>query len=380
MRSRPIRVLLPALALTLVAAGCGTGAQEPPAEEPSSPAAETTATPTPSPAAEPEESATPTPEPVESVEPADWSTDLTTPWGIDWLPDGDLLITERDTGLIKRVDESGTATEVGRVDEVVPSSEGGLLGLAVGEDELFLYYSTGTDNRLVSVSWDGERAGDQQELLSEIPVAQTHNGGQVRIGPDGYLYVSTGDAQNRDDAQDENSLAGKILRLTTDGEPAPDNPFDNEVYSLGHRNVQGLAFDDRGRLWASEFGDKGADEINLIEAGGNYGWPVVEGEGDEPGMINPQATWPVDQASPSGLAYWRGSLWMAGLRGQRLWQIPVTADGSGEPVAHLTEEYGRLRAVAAHPDGEHLVVGTSNTDGRGNPADDDDRLLRLTGN
>ncbi|MGJ3509800.1 PQQ-dependent sugar dehydrogenase [Enemella sp. A6] len=308
---------------------------------------------------------------------SDWTTGLTTPWGIDWLPDGDALVTERDTGLIKRIDSSGTATEVGRIDEVVPSSEGGLLGIAVGTDTLFLYYSTGTDNRLVSVSWDGERAGEQQNLLTEIPVAQTHNGGQVRLGPDGYLYVSTGDAQTREDAQDRNSLAGKILRLTPQGAPAPGNPFGNEVYSLGHRNVQGLAFDDQGRLWASEFGDKGADELNLIESGGNYGWPTVEGYGEEPGMINPQVTWPVEEASPSGLAFWRGSLWMAGLRGQRLWQIPVQESGSGDPVAHLVEQYGRLRAVAADPDDDALVVGTSNTDGRGDPADGDDRLLRL---
>lgn len=378
MRIRAAHLLLPGVAVALIATGCTTPAEESP--EPGSPTVETTQPTTdPEPTEPTEPEPEPEPEPVTSVTPADWATDLTTPWGIDWLPEGDALITERDTGRILRISEAGEASEVGRIDEVVPSSEGGLLGLAVGEDELFLYYSTGTDNRLVSVSWDGERAGDQQELLTSIPVAQTHNGGQVRLGPDGYLYVSTGDAQNSQDSQDENSLAGKILRLTTEGEPAPDNPFDNEVYSLGHRNVQGLAFDDQDRLWASEFGAKGADELNLIEAGGNYGWPVVEGEGDEPGMINPEHTWPVDQASPSGLAYWRGSLWMAGLRGQRLWQIPVEAEGAGEPVAHLTQEYGRLRAVAADPAGEFLIVGTSNTDGRGSPADVDDRLLRLTG-
>lgn len=364
------------LALGLVS-GCSAGEEgaEPdltPGPRTPSPTASTQ--PTPTPATEP------SPDPVTTVTPAGWSTDFTSPWGITWLDNGDALVTERDTGVIARVTPSEESTEIGRIADVVPSSEGGLLGIAVDGERVYVYYSTATDNRLVSLPWDGTSLGTQEELLTEIPVNQTHNGGQVIVGPDGFLYVSTGDAQNRDDAQDENSLAGKILRLTTDGEPAPDNPFGNEVYSLGHRNVQGLAFDDDGRLWASEFGDKGADELNLIEAGGNYGWPVVEGTGGNDAMIDPVATWATDEASPSGLAYWRGSLWMAGLRGERLWQIPLDGESVGDPVAHLVGEYGRLRTVSTQTaDAEHLIVGTSNTDGRGQPREGDDRLLRLSG-
>lgn len=361
MRRRFLGLTISSLTAALVVSGCAANDPDPGPE------------PTPTPTVEP------SPSPVTTVSAQDWSTDFISPWGITWLDNGDALVTERDTGKIARVTSDGTTTEIGRIDEVVPSSEGGLLGIAVDESHVYVYYSTATDNRLVSLSWDGTHLGDQQHLLTEIPVNQTHNGGQVVLGADGFLYVSTGDAQNRADAQDENSLAGKILRLTTDGDPAPDNPFGNEVFSLGHRNVQGLAFDDQGRLWASEFGDKGADELNLIEAGGNYGWPVVEGVGGDERMIDPVATWATDEASPSGLAYWRGSLWMAGLRGERLWQIPLDGADVGEPVAHFTGEYGRLRTVAATPDAEFLIVGTSNTDGRGQPRDGDDRLLRLTG-
>ena len=173
-------------------------------------------------------------------------------------------------------------------------------------------------------------------------------------------------------------MGGKILRITTEGRPAPGNPFGDEVYSFGHRNVQGLAFDDEDRLWASEFGSQSWDELNLITEGGNYGWPLVEGSGQSDGMTNPKVVWRTSEASPSGLAYWQGQLWMAGLRGERLWEIPVDGAETGDPVAHFEGEHGRLRTVVVSSDGQYLLLTASDTDGRGNPVAGDDQLLRIS--
>ncbi len=172
-------------------------------------------------------------------------------------------------------------------------------------------------------------------------------------------------------------MGGKILRITADGDPAPGNPDESSpVWSLGHRNVQGLAFDDQDRLWASEFGQDTWDELNLVDAGVNYGWPLVEGKDADPDFRNPYAQWATPEASPSGLAFLHGSLWMGALRGQRLWQVPVTQDGLGTPVGHLVGDYGRLRSVVPTPAGT-LWVTTSNRDGRGDPAAADDRILEV---
>ena len=171
-------------------------------------------------------------------------------------------------------------------------------------------------------------------------------------------------------------MNGKILRVDRDGRPWPGNPFGNEVHSYGHRNVEGLAFDGAGRLWASEFGQNRRDELNLIRPGGNYGWPEVEGDSDDPRFVAPAATWTTQEASPAGLAIIGDRAYMAALRGRRLWEIPLTESAAGEPVSRYADEFGRLRVVAAAPDGS-LWFGTSNTDGRGRPADGDDRLLRM---
>ena len=193
------------------------------------------------------------------------------------------------------------------------------------------------------MSWDGSRLGEPETVLTGIPKGGIHNGGRMAIGPDGFLYVGTGETGDTSLAQDLDSLGGKILRLTLDGRPAPGNPFDSAVWSYGHRNVQGLAFDGEGRLWASEFGQNTWDELNLITKGADYGWPRVEGSGNVEGMTDPVVVWRTGDASPSGLAFWRGELWMASLRGARLWEIPVTGAEAGEPVAHFTR---RLRAAA----------------------------------
>ena len=312
--------------------------------------------------------------------PEDLVTGLRTPWGIDTFADGSVLLTERDTGRVLRLTPEGEVVELGTVEEQ-GSGEGGLLGAALSPDEahVYLYVSTASDNRVVRHALEGDALGTAEEILTGIPVATYHDGGQLRFGPDGMLYVSTGDAGDTMAAQDPDSLAGKILRLTPDGEPAPGNPSGTAVWSLGHRNVQGLAWDADGRLWASEFGQNTCDELNLIEPGNNYGWPLVEGEGDVAGMTPPVLVWPTSDASPSGLAFWRGSLWMAALRGERLWEIPVTDQDTGqlEPIAHWVGEYGRLRAVATAGDDAPLLVGTSNTDGRGGVRSDDDRVMRV---
>ncbi|MGW5262873.1 PQQ-dependent sugar dehydrogenase [Microbispora sp. NPDC004025] len=306
-------------------------------------------------------------------------TGLTVPWAIAFLPGGDALVTERESARLLRVTPRGEVRQAGVIEGVSASGEGGLLGVAVSprfatDRFVFVYFTAGDDNRIVRYRYDG-RLSDREVIVSGIPKGGIHNGGRLAFGPDGYLYASTGETGERGMAQDRNSLGGKILRMTTDGRPAPGNPFGTLVWSYGHRNVQGLAWDDRGHMYATEFGQNTYDEINLIEKGHNYGWPEVEGVGGRSGYTDPLITWPTSEASPSGLAYARGALWAAALRGERLWRVPVDASGrAGRPAALYSGEYGRLRAVAAAPDGI-LWVSTSNRDGRGSPKDGDDRIL-----
>jgi glucose/arabinose dehydrogenase len=303
-------------------------------------------------------------------------TDLSVPWGVAFLPDGTALVTERATRRLLSVTADGRVTEVGRIDEARPRGEGGLLGVAVAptydEDHwIYLYYTTDEDNRIARMRL-GERP---QPILAGIPAAGNHDGGRIAFGPDGMLYAGTGDAADRQRAQDRGNLGGKILRITPEGRPAPGNPFgDSPVYSYGHRNVQGLAWDAAGQLYASEFGQNTYDELNRIEPGRNYGWPVVEGVGDDGRFVNPVATWATSDASPSGIAVVGDRVFMACLRGQRLYRLGT--DGR-DAEALLVGAYGRLRTVARAPDGS-LWVFTSNRDGRGSPASDDDRILRLT--
>ncbi|GAB2614093.1 PQQ-dependent sugar dehydrogenase [Streptomyces capparidis] len=317
------------------------------------------------------------------------ATDLDTPWGLAFLPGGDALVASRDTGEVVRVSEGGRKRTVGTVPGVrtADGGEGGLLGLAVAptfeqDRYVYAYYTAERDNRIVRMKLEGDRLGRPATVLAGIPSGTNHIGGRIAFGPDGMLYAGTGERYDADLAQDRSSLGGKILRMRPDGEPAPGNPFPGSVvYSLGHRNVQGLAWDDQGRLWASEFGQNRWDELNLIRPGGNYGWPEVEGKADGSAdrdeYVDPVAQWSTEEASPSGIAYADGAVWLAGLRGRRLWMVPVDGERAGKPKALFTGEYGRLRTVARAADGS-LWLSTSNTDGRGTPGADDDRLLRLT--
>ncbi|MES4892594.1 PQQ-dependent sugar dehydrogenase [Streptomyces sp. NPDC096012] len=314
---------------------------------------------------------------------------LKSPWGLAPLPDGGLLVASRDDGTITRIDgKTGGKTELGAVSGVSPAGEGGLLGLALSPDfasdrMVYAYFTSASDNRIVRMRYDarkpaGEQLGAPDTVFKGIPKGVIHNGGRIGFGPDKMLYAGTGESGRRGLAQDKGSLGGKILRLTPEGEPAPGNPFpDSPVYSYGHRNVQGLAWDDRQRLFASEFGQDTWDELNAIEPGGDYGWPEAEGRSSDARFHNPIAQWHTDDASPSGIAYVDGVIWMAALKGQRLWRIPLDgAKASAAPQAFLTGRYGRLRTVV--PAGGHKIwLVTSNTDGRGTPKKGDDRVLEV---
>jgi len=326
------------------------------------------------------EAATPTAQPPTVTVASDAATSLVTPWGLARLPDGTALVSERDTGRIVEVGADGSLAEVARIVETLPGGEGGLLGIALDPSSawLYAYVTTADDNRVIRLSL-ADPDGPREEILTGIPKAQTHNGGRLAFGPDGMLYVATGDTQVGELAQDVNSLAGKILRIDPEGDVPDNNPFpDSPVWSLGHRNVQGLAFDSRGRLWATEFGEKNADELNLIVAGGNYGWPLHEGVAGAGGYIDPQAQWsPTSLASPSGLAIVDDVAYVASLRGEVLWQVPLVGNRAAAPAALDLGDLGRLRTVEALPDGS-LWLLTSNTDGRGDPRPGDDRILVLT--
>lgn len=311
---------------------------------------------------------------------------LEAPWSVVRLPDGGVLVSERDSGRIVEVLEDGTLREAGVVEGVAAGGEGGLLGLAhrPGDADdaasLYAYFTSDSDNRVVRMPLTGVTGelglGRAEPVLTGIPRAGNHNGGRLAFGPDGLLYVTTGDAGDRDSSQDLESLGGKILRMTPEGEPAPDNPFDSLVWSFGHRNVQGIAWDAAGGMWAAEFGQNTWDELNRIVPGGNYGWPEVEGRADDARFTDPAVQWPTGEASPSGIAVVGDTVVVAALRGERLWWASPAITSPTDVVDTYAGEYGRFRDVIAGPDGE-LWALTNNTDGRGSPREGDDRLLRI---
>jgi len=311
------------------------------------------------------------------------ATGLPLPWGLAFLPDGTALVTLRDKGEVLHITEGAAPASVGRIPGVVPTGEGGLLGIAVSpafasDRTVFAYFTAANDNRVIRMTFDGTAFSPGRVIVQGIAKAGNHDGGRLAFGPDGYLYISTGDAGLRDPAQDRRSLNGKILRVTADGAPAPGNPFPgSRVWSLGHRNVQGMAWDKAGTMYASEFGQNTWDELNRIEPGRNYGWPVVEGIAHRSGFVDPIHQWPTADASPSGIAVGAdGAIYMAALRGESLWRIPLNANGrAGTPERLLQGTYGRLRTVVSAPDGR-LWLASSNTF-RGTLRPGDDRILAL---
>lgn len=311
---------------------------------------------------------------------------LEIPWELAFLPDGDLLVTERP-GRLLRIGEDRHVIEISGV---VHRGEGGLLGLALHPSFkengwMYLYLTTESSGRLTNrverYTLDGTELGERAVIIEGIPGASNHDGGRLAFGPDGKLYITTGDAGVSSHAQDTKSLAGKILRVDDDGAIPADNPFGNAVYSYGHRNVQGIAWDDAGVLWATEHGRSGArsgfDELNKVEKGANYGWPAIEGDATREGMTGPQLhSGASDTWAPSGMAYLDGHVLFAGLRGESLYVAQIAGGSAGELKAYLRGEYGRLRTVALGPDGM-LYLLTNNRDGRGAPGPGDDRILRL---
>ena len=389
-----VRSLVALAAVLVLSVGCGGGESQS-SNEPSE--AEDTASQT-----ELAESETPAPEDTQAPQPGGSAeagpvevettvvaAGLEAPWDLVFTPDGEALVSERDSSRLLSIDSSGNVEELQRLPEN-GTGEGGLLGIALSpnyesDGYIYAYYTTDTDNRVTRF-----RLGEDPEpILTGIPVLTYHNGGRIAFGPDGNLYVGTGDAGDTSNSQDLNSLGGKILRVTPDGDVPADNPFSNSpIYSYGHRNVQGLAWDEGGQLYATEFGQNRYDEVNRIQPGGNYGWPAVEGEGGffaSGEYIDPIATWATSEASPSGAAIlkngaipqWEGSFFMAALRGQRLYRLALDPSGTvTEQEELLSGQAGRLRHVVQAPDGS-LWVLTSNRDGRGTPIATDDRILRL---
>jgi glucose/arabinose dehydrogenase len=312
--------------------------------------------------------------------------DLNIPWEIAFLPSGDMLVTQRSGELLKIGAETKLVAEIQGVNH---TSEGGLLGLALHpkfeeNNYIYLYFTSSEDgritNRVERYKLIGEEISDRKIILRGIAGAANHDGGRIAFGPDGFLYITTGDAQEEGSAQDKTSLSGKILRISDEGEIPSDNPFGNEVWSMGHRNPQGLAWDTEGILWSTEHGPSGLgsgyDELNRIEKGGNYGWPIIKGDEVGEGLAQPSIHSGSDDTwAPADLAYLKGHLYFSGLRGSSLYSVN-TGEVKFNLQRHFEDVYGRIRAVVAGPDG-NLYFSTSNRDGRGIPKQNDDKIYKI---
>lgn len=317
---------------------------------------------------------------------------IDTPWAIAFLPDKSMLVTERKGTVIKiSTDNSYQPKVVATISQAKEKGEGGLLGIALHPDFqknhfVYFYYTfqndgENTSNRVVKMVYKNDQLEDETVIVDNIPGASNHNGGKIKFGPDGYLYITTGDAQNPSQAQDTGSLAGKILRVTDEGKPAVGNPFKNLVYSYGHRNPQGIAWNQDGTLFATEHGrsgvQSGLDEINIIKTGKNYGWPAIQGDETKTGMQSPvvnsgaSSTW-----APAGADFVGNSLFFGGLRGQGLYEVVFEGEKFISMKEHFIKELGRIREVVLGPD-NMLYITTSNRDGRGNPSSQDDLVIRV---
>lgn len=308
---------------------------------------------------------------------------LEIPWALDFLPDNKIIITEK-LGRVSVIDlqqQQKIAKVIATIEEVAPVGEGGLLGVAVHPNFeknsfIYLYYTYQAEgnyfNKVVRYQLKNSQLTNATVMIDDIPGAAIHDGGRLRFGPDGYLYITTGDAQTPEAAQDPQSLAGKILRLTEDGTIPVDNPFPGSpVFSYGHRNPQGIAWDEEGQLWETEHGSSAHDEINLIKAGNNYGWPVVRGEQRKKGMEPPilqsgSTTW-----APSGAEILNGILYFTGLRGRALYGFNLKTMRLDN---YFSGKFGRMRDIRLGPDKLFYVL-TNNRDGRGIPKQEDDMII-----
>jgi glucose/arabinose dehydrogenase len=314
---------------------------------------------------------------------------LEIPWDILFLPDGDMLVSERP-GRITKISLDGERTDI-PYEGAKTGGEGGLLGMTLHPEftnNRFIYiYLTAlgegglTVNRVERYKLENNTLSDHKLIVGNIPGALYHDGGRIEFGPDGMLYVATGDATRENWAQDIDSLAGKILRVRDDGTIPTDNPFDSAVYSYGHRNPQGLAWDSAGRLWETEHGRSGVlsglDEINLIEAGKNYGWPEIEGNETRSGMVTPERhSGSSDTWAPASLVYLNGKLYFGGLKGEALYEATLAGRAVTELREYFKGEFGRIRTVRIGPDGM-LYLTTSNRDGRGRVTAGDDKIIRV---
>lgn len=318
------------------------------------------------------------------------ATGLDTPWAIAFLPDQSMLVTERK-GTVRRIDMNGAldSNPVATLSQVKEMGEGGLLGITTHPDfennkYVYLYYtysSNGNDtlDRVVRMTYQNNTLTDEKIIVDKIPGAANHNGGRIKFGLDGLLYIGTGDAQNPSQAQDTSTLGGKILRVTDTGGVPSNNPFGNFVYSYGHRNVQGLTWDKQGKLWATEHGRSGVlsglDEINQVEAGKNYGWPIIQGDETKPGMETAKKNSGSTTWAPAGVTSVSNSLFFGGLRGQTLYEAIISNGEVIELREHFEGEVGRIREVILGP--ENIYITTSNQDGRGIPKEGDDKIIRL---
>ena len=355
------------------------------------PAVSDSASPTPDPTTPAPSPASPTPTPTRSPlsvgDPRVAKTLLTglnTPWGLAFLPDGSALLGSRDRATVLHVQPGGSTTDAGTVPGLSGTAgsggEGGLLGFALSpsfrsDRTVFCYLTTDSDNRVLRGTFTDGRLGDFRPIVTDIPSGRIHNGGALLVH-DGALWIGTGESGDGDLAQQRSSLGGKVLRVDFDGNPAPGNPFDDRLYSLGHRNIEALAAHG-DQVWAVEFGQNRLDELNAIKPGANYGWPTYEGPADENGFTDPARTWPTSDCGPAGIAIVGDVAFVAGLTGNRLYRVPLDGTSAGEPEAFFDQEYGRIRRVSLAPDG-HLWLTTSNTDGRGEVRDGDDRLLLVS--
>jgi glucose/arabinose dehydrogenase len=303
------------------------------------------------------------------------------PWGMGFLPNGDFLFCERNGKI--NIKTKGQEHRL-LLQRVVEESEGGLLGLEIDPDfennaNVFIYETVVGENRLVKLKLANGNLSEEAVLISGIPAAHNHDGGALRFGPDGFLYIGTGDAIQPNLSQDKNSLAGKILRVDKNGNPAPGNPFNNRIWSYGHRNVQGFDWDKGGRMFATEHGPSGEfglccrDEINLILPGKNYGWPIAYG-GSESDPLTPSVYQTGNEVlAPSGCAFihgaewgdWDGNLIVAALRGKRLVRFRFSNSGSSINTSRadtLKGTYERLRNVIQAPDGSILFSSSNGED------------------